>query len=153
MLSVLLGCAIVSRQFWGWMADRVGSLITLLTCSLAQAAAITAFSLTQDEAGLYLVAAAFGLGFSGLIPTYVLAIREFFPANQASWRIPIQLLLGGSGMAFGGWFAGYLFDQAGFYAVAFAAGLIFNAVNAAILGFLVYRQTRYHLRPQLIAAE
>jgi MFS family permease len=69
MLSLLLGCAIISRQFWGWMADRVGSLKTLLVCSLAQAFAIAAFSLTQDEAGLYFVAAAFGLGFSGLIPT------------------------------------------------------------------------------------
>jgi hypothetical protein len=44
-------------------------LKTLLVCSLAQAFAIAAFSLTQDEAGLYFVAAAFGLGFSGLIPT------------------------------------------------------------------------------------
>jgi MFS family permease len=69
MLSLLLGCAIISRQFWGWMADRVGSFKTLLVCSLAQAFAIAAFSLTQDEAGLYFVAAAFGLGFSGLIPT------------------------------------------------------------------------------------
>lgn len=142
MLSLLLGCAIVSRQFWGWLADRTGSLITLLICSLAQAIAIAAFSLTQDEAGLYFVAAAFGLGFSGLIPTYVFAVREFFPATQASWRVPIQLLFGGTGMAFGGWFAGHLFDEFGFYAFAFAAGLLFNIVNTAILLFLVYRQTR-----------
>lgn len=143
MLSLLLGCAIVSRQFWGWLADRIGSLITLLICSVAQALAIAAFSLTQDEAGLYLVAAAFGLGFSGLIPTYIFAIREFFPAVQASWRVPIQLLLGGSGMAFGGWFAGYLFDQMGFYAFAFASGFLFNVVNTAILAFLVYRQMHH----------
>ncbi len=26
MLSVLLGSAFVSRQFWGWLADRVGGL-------------------------------------------------------------------------------------------------------------------------------
>ncbi len=153
MLSLLLGCAIVSRQFWGWMADRVGSLITLLVCSLAQAGAIAAFSVTQDEAGLYFVAAAFGLGFSGLIPTYIFAVREFFPAKQASWRVPIQLLLGGSGMAFGGWFAGYIFDLFAFYAVAFAAGLIFNAVNVVILAFLVFRQTTHRRRQQPITAE
>ena len=152
MLSLLLGCAIISRQFWGWLADRTGSLITLLICSLAQALAIAAFSLTQDEAGLYLVAAAFGLGFSGLIPTYIFAIREFFPSEQASWRVPIQLLLGGTGMAFGGWFAGYLFDQFGFYAIAFASGLLFNIVNTAILAFLVYRQVRHRQASRPIAA-
>jgi MFS family permease len=153
MLSLLLGCAIISRQFWGWMADRVGSLITLLVCSLAQAFAIAAFSLTQDETGLYFVAAAFGLGFSGLIPTYIFSIREFFPAQQASWRIPIQLLLGGTGMAFGAWFAGYIFDLTAFYAAAFAAGLIFNVANTAILVFLVWRQTRSFLRPDAIEVE
>ncbi len=151
MLSLLLVCAIVSRQFWGWMADRVGGLLTLLTCSLAQAFAIAAFSLTQDEAGLFFVAAAFGLGFSGLIPTYVFTIREFFPANEASWRVPVQLLLGGSGMAFGGWLAGYIYDQMAFYAPAFATGLVFNVANTAILGFLVYRQYRARGRPALAA--
>ncbi len=153
MLSLLLGCAIISRQFWGWMADRVGSLITLLTCSLAQGLAIAAFSLTQDEAGLYFVSAAFGLGFSGLIPTYIFAVREFFPSRQASWRVPMQLLLGGSGMAFGGWFAGYIFDQVAFYAAAFAAGLIFNIINSAILAFLVYRQMRHRRRHDPVNAE
>ena len=153
MLSLLLGCAIISRQFWGWMADRVGSLITLLVCSLAQALAVAAFSLTQDEAGLYFVAAAFGLGFSGLVPTYIFAIREFFPAKQASWRIPVQLLLGGTGMGFGGWFAGYLFDQYGYYSFAFSAGLLFNVVNTAILLFLVYCQTRNRRRSRPVSPE
>ena len=151
MLALLLGSAIISRQFWGWMADRVGSLITLLTCSLAQAGAIAAFTVTQDEAGLYLVSGAFGLGFSGLIPTYVYAIREFFPAKQASWRVPVQLLLGGSGMAFGGWFAGYIFDLMAFYAAAFAAGLLFNVVNTAILMFLVFRQSRSYGQRKALA--
>src|SRR6266852_3584901 len=30
MLSVLLGTAFISRQFWGWVADRVGGLKTVL---------------------------------------------------------------------------------------------------------------------------
>ena len=94
----------------------------------------------------------FGLGFSGLIPTYIFTIREFFAVKEASWRVPVQLLLGGTGMAFGGWFAGYIFDLYAFYAIAFAAGLIFNAANAAILGFLVYRQLRWRQEPQILAA-
>src|ERR1700728_3834847 len=29
MLSVMLGCAFVSRQFWGWVADRIGGVGTV----------------------------------------------------------------------------------------------------------------------------
>lgn len=137
MLSLLLVCAFLSRQFWGWLSDRIGGLRTLLVCSGAQALGITGFWLTQDEAGLFAVAAAFGLGFSGLIPAYLLTARSVFPASQAAWRLPALLLTGTAGMATGGWLAGYIYDQAGSYAPAFATGLIFNLLNFVILTELV----------------
>ena len=140
MLSVLLGTAFVSRQFWGWVSDRMGGLNTVLTGSIFQILAMTAFIFTQDEIGLFTVSAAFGLGFAGIIPAYVLAIREFFPASEAYWRIPALLLCSGSGMALGGWIAGALYDHYGTYAPAFAAGVAANAVNLAIVGALVFRQ-------------
>jgi MFS family permease len=140
MLSVLLGTAFVSRQFWGWVADRVGGLNTVLVGSLLQILAMAAFLLTQDEVGLFTVAAAFGLGFAGIIPAYVLAIRELFPAAEAYWRIPTFLLFSGAGMAFGAWLAGALYDHFGYYAPAFAAGIAANAVNLLIVGTLVFRQ-------------
>jgi MFS family permease len=140
MLAVLLGCAFVSRQFWGWVSDRIGGLRTLLIGSAAQAVAMTGFLLTQDEAGLFAVAAAFGLGFSGLIPAYVLTVRELFPASEAGWRIPVMLLFSGSGMAAGGWLAAVIYDHAGFYGAAFAAGLAFNGVNLLILAGLALRR-------------
>src|SRR5205823_1025524 len=78
MLSVLLGCAFLSRQFWGLVTDRIGGLRAVLAGSVCQITAMTGFLLTQDEAGLFAVAAIFGLGFSGIIPAYVVAIRELF---------------------------------------------------------------------------
>jgi len=45
-------------------------------------------------------------------------------------------------MAFGGWFAGALYDHFRFYAPAFAAGALFNLANLAVIGFLVMRQAR-----------
>ena len=142
MLSVLLGTTFVSRQFWGWVADRIGGLKTVLTGSLFQIIAMAAFLFTQDEIGLFTVAAGFGLGFAGIIPAYVLAIREHFPANEASWRIPALLLCSGSGMAIGGWLAGALYDHFGFYAPAFATGVVANAINLLIVGLLVFRAKR-----------
>ncbi len=142
MLSVLLGCAFISRMFWGWAADRIGGLGAVLAGSACQAATIAAFAVTQDEAGLFAVSAAYGLGFSGIIPAYVVAIREHFPSAEASWRVPMLLFTGMSGMAFGGWFAGALYDHFGFYAPAFVAGALFNLANLAVVGFLVVRQAR-----------
>ena len=85
------------------------------------------------------MAGAFGLGFSGIIPAYVLALRELFPASEASWRIPTLLMCTAIGMATGGWLAGALYDHFGYYAPAFAAGIGANILNLMIIGTLVAR--------------
>jgi MFS family permease len=145
MLSVLLGTAFLSRQIWGVISDRIGGLATILIGSAWQAASMTAFLLTQNEAGLFTVAAAFGLGFSGIIPAYVLAVRELFPASEASWRIPTLLLFSGGGMAAGGWLAGLLYDHLGYYAPAFAVGIGANLLNVLIISVLVGRKRHKQL--------
>jgi MFS family permease len=142
MLSVLLGTAFASRQVWGVISDRLGALKTIFISSGAQAVALAAFLFTQTEAGLFLVAGAFGLGFSALIPAYALAIRDLFPASEAYWRVPTVLLCTAFGMAIGGWLAGYLYDFFGSYAPAFATGVGVNILNFAIVGLLVSRQSR-----------
>jgi MFS family permease len=146
MLTVLLVCAFVSRQFWGWISDRIGGLTTVCVGSLAQAMAITGFIATQDETGLLAASAAFGFGFSGLIPAYVLTSRQLFPAREASWRIPTLILTGMSGMAVGSWLAGLLYDFFGFYAPAFAMGLAFNLANLAIVASLLVLWRQSHAR-------
>jgi MFS family permease len=140
MLSVLLGTAFLCRQIWGLIADRIGGLHTVLLGSIAQAVTMSAFLFTQDEVGLFTVSAAFGLGFSGMIPATVLAGRELFPPAEASWRIPTLLLCSGCGMATGGWLAGILYDHFGYYGPAFATGIAVNLLNLAVILTLVGRQ-------------
>jgi MFS family permease len=149
MLSVLLGSAFFARQFWGWLADRIGGLRTILWASAAQAAAMTGFLLTQNEVGLFTVSAVFGFGFGGLIPGYVLAVRELFPASEASWRIPTMMFPGSFGMAAGGWLAGAMYDRFAFYAPAFAVGMLFNLLNLAVIGTLVLRHEPSPMSPAL----
>jgi MFS family permease len=143
MLSVLLGTAFVSRQLWGWMSDRFGGLNTVLAGSVFQLVTISAFVFTQDEIGLFTVSAASGLGFAGIVPAYILTLRELFPAQEAYWRIPTLLLCSGSGMAAGAWLAGALYDHFGFYAPAFAAGVLANLANFLIVAILVLRQQNH----------
>jgi MFS family permease len=139
MLSVMLACAFVSRQFWGVFADRFGGLRTVMAGSTLQMLATGAFLLTQNEAGLFAVASAFGLGFSGIIPAYSVAIRDLYPSREASWRIPTVLMTSMCGMAFGSWFAGVLVDMFLSYRPAFAMGVVFNMANLAVILFLVSR--------------
>ncbi len=140
MLSLLLGCAFVSRQFWGWLSDRIGGLACVLVGSACQCAALAAFLLTQDEVGLFTVAGFFGLGFSGIVPAYVLAICELFPMREAGWRLPVWFCSSLGGMAVGGWLAGALYDYFGFYAPAFAVGVAFNIANLFVILWLIARR-------------
>lgn len=142
MLSVLLLCAFLARQFWGWLSDRIGGLWTVFLGSIAQVAGMLGFLATQDEAGLFFVSAAYGLGFGGIVPAYVLAIRSLFPAAEATWRVPLMFFASLSGMAFGAWLAGAIYDRVGFYAAAWWAGIALNLVQLAIMVFLLMRQGR-----------
>jgi len=145
MLSVLLGMGFFSRQGWGWISDRIGGLLTAIFSSVLQCVAMSGFLFIQDATGLFAVSTAFGLGFSALIPAYVLTIREYYPLSEAHWRVPSLLLLSGTGMAVGGWLAGYLYDIYGYYTPAFAVGVAFNIANIALLFMLVVRQRTYML--------
>ena len=95
----------------------------MLIGSAAQAVTLSAFIVTHSELGLLAASAAFGIGFSGLIPANVLAVRELFPVQEASWRIPTLLLRSGTGMGTGVWLAGALYDYFGYYGPAFGAGV------------------------------
>jgi MFS family permease len=153
MLSVLLGTAFVARQFWGWLTDRIGGFRTLLFSSLVQATALTGFTLTRDQAALFAVSAAFGLGLSGLLPAYVIVVRDCYPVQEANWRVPTVMFAGLLAMGTGGWGAGLLFDRFASYVPAFGTGLAFNLVNLVVLLFLVSRrygpQTRLMRQPQI----
>ena len=87
-------------------------------------------------------AAAFGLGFAGSDPGLHPDGAQYFPAQEASWRVPTILLTGMSGMAAGSWMAGVIYDYFGFYAPAFATGLAFNLVNFVVIALLLVQARR-----------
>lgn len=139
MLSILLAVAFVSRQAWGLVSDRIGGVRTALISSFMQMVAVSGYLYVQQQFGLFAVSIAYGLGFSALIPAYVLAVREIFPSHQAYWRVPSMLLMTGSGMAAGGWLAGFLYDRYASYDPAFIVGVGANIVNLVLLAALTLR--------------
>jgi MFS family permease len=137
ILSALQLSAFASRQFWGWLSDRIGGLRSVLAGSICQVLAIAALLATQDEVGLFTAAMAFGLGFAGIIPAYAMTVRELFPAAEAGWRLPCVSLGGTLGMAGGAWLGGGIYDTFGSYAPAFALGVAFNLLNIVLLITLI----------------
>ena len=113
---------------------------------------MSGFLLTQNEYGLFVVSAAFGLGFAGLIPAYVLALRELYPVSEAYWRIPTLLLCSGTGMGVGNWLAGLIYDRFGYYEPSFVTGIAFNIANFVVIATLVLRQRNQRQHRQLAAA-
>jgi MFS family permease len=139
MLSLMLAFGIVSRIGSGFIADRLGGVVTLLLGSAAQMAALSLFLFFNSLASLYVVSALFGLFQGGLIPSYAIIVRESFPASQAGSRVGVILMMTLVGMALGGWMSGAIFDLTGSYRAAFANGVAWNALNFLIALFLLYR--------------
>jgi MFS family permease len=139
MLSLMLGFGIVSRLASGWICDRIGGLRTLLLGSGLQGVALLLFLPFDGLASLYVVAALFGLFQGGLVPSYAIIVREYFPTAEAGARLGTVLMCTLLGMALGGWMTGFIFDLTGSYRVAFLNGIGWNLLNLAIACFLLRR--------------
>ncbi len=149
MLSLMLGFGIVSRLTSGWISDRIGGLNTLLLGSFLQACVLAAFLTGDTLVALYLLSAAFGLSQGGIVPSYAMIVRTYFPPGEAGWRIGTVFLFTIVGMALGGWMAGALYDLTGSYTVSFLNAIAFNAMNMAIAAKLLKRAKT---RPEALAA-
>lgn len=142
MLSLMTACGIVSRIISGWIADRFGGVKTLLLGSTLQAIALLGYLGSDTLVSLYLVSALFGLFQGGIVPSYGIIVREYFPPREAGVRMGIAISATIVGMALGGWMGGKLYDLTGSYHAAFVNGIIWNAVNGAIAWWLLLRQNR-----------
>jgi MFS family permease len=142
MLSIMTACGIVSRISSGWIADRIGGIKTLLLGSTLQAIALFGYLVSDSLVSLYLVSALFGLFQGGIVPSYGIIVREYFPPKEAGARMGIAISATIVGMALGGWMGGELFDVTGSYHAAFINGIAWNALNGAVMWWLLLRQNR-----------
>jgi len=139
MLSLMLACGIVSRLTFGWICDRIGGLRTLLTSSCLQCLALLLFLPVDGLVSLYVISALFGLFQGGIVPSYAIIVREYFAPGEAGTRVAIIITATLFGMALGGWMSGAVFDLTGSYKAAFVNGILWNLLNMAIVGWLLWR--------------
>jgi len=137
MLSVMLGLGIVSRVASGLIADKIGGLGTLLLGSALQCLALAFYIPFDGLTSLYIVSGLFGLAQGGIVPSYAMIVRQYFPAREAGARVSLVLMTTVIGMAIGGWMSGEIFDLTGSYQMAFLNGIAFNLLNMAIAFWLL----------------
>ena len=139
MLSLMLACGIASRLVFGMICDRIGGLRTLLISSTLQGVSLFFFLPFDGLVSLYLISALFGLAQGGIVPSYAIVIREYFPAREAGVRVSSVITATLFGMALGGYMSGVIFDATGSYQAAFVNGIVWNALNVSIAVFLLRR--------------
>lgn len=142
MLSLMLACGIVSRLVSGMICDRIGGIRTLLLGSGLQGIALVLFLPFDGLVPLYVVSALFGLFQGGIVPSYAIIVREYFPPQEAGARVGAVIMATLFGMALGGWMSGWVFDLTGSYRVAFLNGIAFNLLNLSIASWLFFRVRR-----------
>jgi MFS family permease len=139
MLAAMMGFGIVSRIVSGFIADRIGSLQTLLMGSALQGVALFLYLWFDGLVSLYVISALFGLFQGGIVPMYAIIVREHFSPAETGTRLGIVLMATLIGMALGGWLSGVIFDLTGSYRAAFLNGLAWNMLNGGIVLWLLLR--------------
>jgi predicted MFS family arabinose efflux permease len=142
ILSVMLGLGIASRLISGLLADKIGPLPTILIGSGLQGLALLLYLPYDGLISLYVVSAIFGLAQGGIVPTYALIVRQFFPSREAATRVSLVFTSTIVGMALGGWISGEIYDLTGSYRAAFLNGTAWNLLNFGICVMLLLRFRR-----------
>ncbi len=137
LLSTMLICAAISSMFGlGQLVRWLGPIGALILLSTIQAVTLGLFPLAETLTALYVVAAAFGLGYGGVLPSYPIIIREYLSAKGAGARTGIVVFFGTVGMALGSGLGGISYDMTQSYAPAFYAGVLLNTGNLIVLAYL-----------------
>ncbi|HEY1384927.1 MAG TPA: MFS transporter [Dongiaceae bacterium] len=142
MLSVMLGFGVVSRLVSGLIADRIGGIGTLILGSTLQCLALIFYLPFDSLMSLYVISGLFGLSQGGIVPSYALIVRQYFPAEEAGTRIGLVLMSTVMGMALGGWMSGKIYDLTGSYQAAFLNGIAWNLLNMSIAAWLLMNRSR-----------
>jgi MFS family permease len=152
MLSLMMLLGVVSRIGSGLVADVIGGSATLMIGSFMQGVALMLYLYFNGLTSLFVVSGIFGLFQGGIVPMYAVICRELLPPRQAGAAIGLVVSATIFGMAFGGYFSGVIFDLTSSYRMAFLNGVLWNALNFAIVAWLFWRRQRRAPAGELQAA-
>ncbi|WP_210526708.1 MFS transporter [Rubellimicrobium arenae] len=129
------------RIGFGILGDRLGAKRVLVGGLLAQAVGALSYYFARDLLQFYVVAAAFGFIYAGIMPLYAVLVRENFPMKMMGTIIGGTSMAGSLGMATGPVLGGWIFDTTGgygtLYIASFGLGLAAVLIAATFRSFAV----------------
>jgi predicted MFS family arabinose efflux permease len=143
---VIMGSGVLGRVLLGRLTDRLGGLRSYLLASALQTALVFWFTQVESLPLLYLLSALFGLGFSGVMTSVWVCVRELVPPRVAATSLAIVVMFAWFGMGLGGWHGGHVFDLTGSYADSYAHAVLSGLMNLLIVGLLYRRVSRSRVR-------
>jgi MFS family permease len=148
---VIMGSGVLGRILLGRLTDRLGGLRSYLLASALQTTLVFWFIRVESLPLLYLLSALFGLGFSGVMTSVWVCVREMVPPRLAATSLAVVVMFAWFGMGLGGWHGGHVFDLTGGYTHSYAHAVLSGLVNLVIVGALYRRVSR--ARARIPAAE
>jgi MFS family permease len=145
LLATMMVAGIVGRIAFGSVADRFGSLRSYIVASAGQTSLAFLFPYAGSGLALYVLAATFGLVFSGAMSSLIACGREYSPAGRTGLSIGVVMFAGWVGMAAGAWQGGLFYDLCGDYYQSFSNASFAGVVNLALLALLY----TYTVNPRL----
>lgn len=133
VLLVLMIAGIGGRILGGRLADMVGPLNGWMLMSLGQTALVFAFPFVEGLWATWVLAAIFGVVYSGDMSSILVTARMMLPARIAARSLGIVIFFGWLGMGTGAWGGGAIFDVAGDYVWSYAVAAVGGIVNLLIL--------------------
>lgn len=142
LFTAVMVAGLFGRILIGRLADAIGGLGAYMAASAVQTVLVFWFVPLQGYLPLLALAVVFGLGFSGVMTSIWVCVREMVPPRVGAVSLAVVVLFAWIGMGLGGWQGGYLFDHTGDYRASFALAALAGVVNLAILGALWLRLNR-----------
>ncbi|MFC1897207.1 MFS transporter [Chloroflexota bacterium] len=139
--SIIAVFNLTGKLTLGFMADRIGSRLALITCLCIFILAMIWLLCTKELWMFYVFAVIFGIAYGGEILVFTLVPAELFGLRYLGTIAATIRFLGTIGGASGPPFAGKIFDVTGSYNLAFLISLILSAV-ALILSLILLRSKR-----------
>jgi len=134
VLSTLAGVSVLTRFITPVMADYVGSKWCMAIMFLLQGLPVLLLLFwTQEVWQFYVWAVIFGIGYGGEGSAFPIINRQYFGRGPMGRSFGWQQFGAGSGMAFGGFIGGYLFDVFGSFNPAIILSTVASVSGALLL--------------------
>ena len=132
ILTTLVAVSVLTRFLTPVCAEYLGAKRTMAFMFLLQGLPVLLLFWAQDLWQFYLFAVIFGLGYGGEGSAFPIINRQYFGRGPMGRSFGWQQFGAGSGMAFGAWVGGVLFEVLGTYNATIAL-----SVGASVAGALI----------------